>query len=324
MKRAIGLILLVLVIFFSIFLYRTGMGREKSLAAKPMKASDLQEKTAEPVEVKLSVPEESDRPEKTEEEKQKEDQEKAVTEIQEISAAEAVFSEETEAELREKISSLAGTWSAFVEYLPTGEKISIDSQTMVAASLIKLYIAGAYLEDVQNGKLDSSYDNDLKSMISQSDNYAANRLIRLVGMDRINEFIRQQGFEDTQLNRELLENNGLENYTSVNDCGDVLSRIYAGTYVSSEASEKILSAMKEQTVRTKIPAGLPEDVICANKTGELVGTENDTAIVYTSRGDYVFCVMSHGMSAGNAHSAIKDLSAFLYETVTEAGEASGQ
>lgn len=324
MKKAIGLILLVLVIFFSVFLYRTGMGREKSLAARPMKASDLQEKTTVPVEVKLSVPEESDRQEKMEEEKQKEDQEKAETEIPETSAAKAVFSEETEEELRGKLSSLGGTWSVFAEYLPTGEKISIDSQPMVAASLIKLFIAGAYLEEVQSGKLDSSYDSDLRSMISQSDNYAANRLIRLVGMDRVNEFILQQGFKDTQLNREMLADNGLENYTSVNDCGDVLGRIYAGTYVSGGASEKILSAMKEQTVRTKIPSGLPENVVCANKTGELAGTENDTAIVYTSRGDYVFCVMSHGMSAGNAHSAIKDLSAFLYETVTEAGEASGQ
>ena len=322
MKRAIGLILLVLVIFFSVFLYRTGMGREKSLAARPMKASDLQEKTTVPVEVKLSVPEESDRQEKMEEEKQKEDQEQAVTEIPETSAAEAVFSEETEEELRGKLSSLGGTWSVFAEYLPTGEKISIDSQPMVAASLIKLFIAGAYLEDVQNGKLDSSYDNDLKSMISQSDNYAANRLIRLVGMDRVNEFIQRQGFADTQLNREMLADNGLENYTSVNDCGEVLDRLYTGNYVSEEASGRILSAMKEQTVRTKIPAGLPEDVICANKTGELAGTENDTAVVYTSQGDYIFCVMSQGLSAGNAHSAIRDLSSFLYETVKEAGGTS--
>lgn len=322
MKKIIGLLLLFLALAFSFFLYREGTRREESLAQKPAKISDLQEKAAETAEAEKEEPREENLQDKLEQEKQKEDQDKALLEIQETSAAAAVLTEETEAVLREKISSLPGTWSVFVKYLPTGEKISIDSQEMVAASLIKLYIAGAYLEDVENGKTEDIYGSDLEAMISQSDNYAANRLIRLVGMDRVNEFIQRQGFADTQLNREMLADNGLENYTSVNDCGEVLDRLYTGNYVSEEASGRILSAMKEQTVRTKIPAGLPEDVICANKTGELAGTENDTAVVYTSQGDYIFCVMSQGLSAGNAHSAIRDLSSFLYETVKEAGGTS--
>jgi beta-lactamase class A len=150
-------------------------------------------------------------------------------------------------------------------------------------------------------------------MLSRSDNDAANRLIGLLGMDRINEFIKKHGFEDSQLNRLMLANNGLENYTSVKDCTELLEEVYHGSFVSQEASERILSALKDQSVRTKIPAGLPEDVVCANKTGELSNIENDSAIVFTQGGDYIFCVMSERVSAGNAQKEIQEMSRTIYE-----------
>jgi beta-lactamase class A len=215
--------------------------------------------------------------------------------------------------LSERISSVGGEWSVYVKYLPTGEGIGIDSRTMVAASLIKLYVAGAYLEAVEQGDVQDLYDESLRNMLSHSDNDAANRLIGLLGMDRINDFINKHGFEDSQLNRLMLANNGLENYTSVKDCTNLLEEVYNGSFVSQEASERILSALKEQTVRTKIPAGLPEDVICANKTGELANIENDSAIVFSQGGDYIFCVMSGRVSAGNAQKEIQAMSRIIYE-----------
>jgi beta-lactamase class A len=205
-----------------------------------------------------------------------------------------------------------------VTYLPTGEGFDIGSSSMTAASLIKLYIAGAYLEAVEKGNMEDLYDAAFTNMISLSDNDAANKLINLLGMDYINDFIKNHGFEDTRLNRLMLADNGLENYTSVNDCAGVLEQIYAGTFVSEEASARILSAMKNQRVVTKIPAGLPEGVESANKTGELLNVQNDTAIVFAPGGDYVFCVMSQKVAPGNAETQIVDMSKTIYEALGKA------
>lgn len=318
MKNVAASVLLILALVLSFFLYRSGNRYQDSLSQEPVTISYLPEE---------------------EEEKEKQDREKAEAAIEGMKEGtreekpagtespgpegpleEAVPSraedlaglQET---LSERIYQTGGDWSLEVRYIPTGEEIGIESRPMVAASLIKLYIAGAYLEAVGKGDIRDEYDASLTNMLSQSDNDAANRLIRLLGMDYINAFIQDHGFGDTRLNRLMLENNGLENYTSVNDCTELLGQVYAGTYVNAEASERILSALKEQRVRTKIPAGLPEGIECANKTGELSRVENDTAVIFAPGGDYIFCVMSDRVSAGTAQSEIKEMSRIIYETL---------
>ena len=325
MKNIIASILLILALVQSLYLYRSGERYQNSLVQAPMTASGLhtqeeetaaeEEKKEETEKPEDTVPEaaeeenpaeEAEEPEKTEDEEQeKAPKKEAPSRKDDLDALKDV--------LAEKISGLSGNWSLQVTCLSTGEGFDIESRSMVAASLIKLYIAGAYLEAVEKDGMEDLYDAAFTNMISRSDNDAANKLIILLGMDYINDFIEKHGFEDTRLNRLMLADNGLENYTSVQDCADLLQQVYAGTFISPEASERILSAMKEQTVRTKIPAGLPEDVVCANKTGELSNIENDTAIVFAPVGDYIFCVMSDHVSAGTAHTNIKEMSRIIYE-----------
>ena len=45
-------------------------------------------------------------------------------------------------------------------------------------------------------------------------------------------------------------------------------------------------------------AGLPEGIESANKTGELVGIENDAAVVYGLNTEYILVVMSDGNNVG--------------------------
>lgn len=231
--------------------------------------------------------------------------------------------------LRKELSEKAGDWSLYLYRLDTGEEIGINANDpMISASLIKLYVAGCYLEDVEKGTIDDNYQQQLFSMISASDNGATNRLIDLLGMDRINEFIQNHHYSAGQLNRKMLENNGTENYTSAKDCGRVLRKVYKGNYVNKEASERILEAMRAQIARNrcKIPAGLPEDVETANKTGELftknkeginVSVQNDAAIIFAEDHPYVLTVMTAvpGAGEGELHRQIADLSRQVYEAV---------
>ena len=234
-------------------------------------------------------------------------------------------------ELDTYVASLDGKWCILAEDLGSGEQVCCtkgvaENDPMVSASLIKLYIMGAVYERVEDGTIaEASVSETLKKMITFSDNSAANQLVKLLGdgdeakgMDAINAFARKLGCPNTRMNRLMLVKNDKQNYTTAADCAVLLKKVYAGTLVSKGSSEKMLALLKAQTVRTKIPAGLPAGIVCANKTGELTGkSECDAAIVFTPERDYILCGMSEPVENPAAIKAIKEISAKTYDAMTK-------
>ena len=163
-------------------------------------------------------------------------------------------------------------------------------------------------------------------MITVSDNSATNELVRYLnkdhdhkkGMKKVNAFIKAQGFEYTH------EYNGLEdtslwydtdtkNTTSAKDCGRLLERIYRGEFVSHLASRQMEELLLNQQVTYKIPSTIPSESRVANKTGETSDCENDVAIVYTPKGDYILCIMSCEVSSKNsAVDSLQEMSSLIY------------
>ena len=234
--------------------------------------------------------------------------------------------------LEEELAAKSGKWSMCLHRLDTGEEFGINADNpMISASLIKLYIAGCYFEQIDRGVIGDDYPNQLFTMISESNNDSTNTLIDVLGMDTINAFIQEHGFKAGQLNRKMLHP-GTENYTSSADCARVLREVYEGTYVSQEASDRIMEAMKAQIARNrqKIPAGVPGDVETANKTGELftqedgasVEIQNDAAIIFVPDHPYILTVMTTvpPVSEDEMRAQIAALSAEVYEAVTSAGQ----
>ncbi|MDO4651039.1 MAG: serine hydrolase, partial [Eubacteriales bacterium] len=191
-------------------------------------------------------------------------------------------------------------WSVFVKDLKTGEVLSIDpDEKMISASIIKIFIAGAYYDAVEKNIISPDYDETVRNMIVYSDNTATNELIDLIGIDNINIFISENGFSaNTSLNRKMLES-GTENFTTVKDCADALEAIYNGTYVNSSASGKIQRFLLKQESKNKIPSGVysvDANAVVANKTGEIGGNDmgsyvvGDAAIVYGSAANDDFII----------------------------------
>lgn len=214
--------------------------------------------------------------------------------------------------LEAELMTCSGKWSLYYENVDTGAVITIGNEPMVAASLIKFFVAGAYCQAVEQGKMADDYRSDLESMLSVSSNEACNRIIDALGMEPINQFISDFGADHTQLNRKMLQP-GTENYTSPSDCGSVLKALLEGSFVSPEVSEELLSYLKIQERTHKIPAGVPIGVETANKTGELSDVENDAAIVWSEGGTYILCIMSDDVSAGTAQRNIVGISKLVYE-----------
>ena len=223
--------------------------------------------------------------------------------------------------LTEALSGLDGTWSVYAKNLDTGETVCIRDEPMVAASLIKLYVAGAYYETDPTAE-NSTWCAKADAMISVSSNDACNALIGRLGIDAVNRFIRACGDTQSVLNRRMLETSDRENYVTARACGQILERIVNGTYVSRAASDRLLQNLKDQERTGKIPAGVPDGIETANKTGELRDTENDACIVWSPGGTYLLCILSNGQpNPAAARAEIVKLSALVYNYFTAGSSA---
>ena len=228
-------------------------------------------------------------------------------------------------QIQEQLPADNGSWSVFVSDLINETEGSINDQTMQSASLIKLYIMGAIYENYdqiigQYGK--DSVDSNLHSMITVSDNDAANTLTTYLGggnssagMQAVNSFCQEHGYTQTHMGRMLLASNDQDdNYTSVNDCGHFLIEVYKEEESSYAHASDMYALLKAQTRQNKIPAMLPDGVKTANKTGELDNVENDAGIIYDAANDLVIVFMSQNLSsAGNAQNTIASLSRTIYD-----------
>ena len=237
----------------------------------------------------------------------------------------------TDEKLQGVLSNLAlpagnGTWSVYVCDLVNNTEGAIQDARMQAASLIKLYIMGAVYENydsiiAQYGQ--SSVDSNLYSMITVSDNDAANTLVSYLGggdssagMTVVNDFCIEKGYSSTHMGRLLLASNQYDdNYTSVSDCGHFLKEVYEGSKESDVHAQAEFDLLAAQTRRNKIPAQMPAGVSIANKTGELSDVENDAGIIYNSSNDLIIVFMSENvLQPGTAQSTIASLSRQIYDS----------
>ncbi len=225
-----------------------------------------------------------------------------------------------------------------------------EKQSVLSASVIKVFIMGAVYdricypaEDMEPIGYTEGYEGELadllQQMITVSSNEAANRLVEILGdgsfdtgMQVVNDFCKRHGYNGTSLGRRFLGSNAAgDNYVSADDCRQILSDIYYGRLVNEEASEKMLNRLKAQTVKHKIPSGLPAEFGSANKTGEMPDgyglgcIENDMAIVFTPYGDYILVVLSSELGGRNtqAQTTISGISSLTAQYYLEKKGAAG-
>ncbi|MDO4281099.1 MAG: serine hydrolase [Peptococcaceae bacterium] len=239
------------------------------------------------------------------------------------------------------LSQQGEVWSVYVRDLATGEALNRYDQPMEAASLIKLFVMeSAYAHRDELIRYDSAYTGDaqasaarldmlLAAMVSDSDNEAFNTLVRMHSPSRdfkegaraINAYLP---YAETVVNHSLLPSEtkitGISNdvnQTSVADCGALLAAIADSRCVSAEASAAMRALLAAQSWRDKIPAGLPEGTLCANKTGENDKVQHDVAIISGPDRDYILCVMVENADA-SASGAIAELSSRVYSALETA------
>ena len=203
---------------------------------------------------------------------------------------------------------------------------------MYSASLIKLYIMAEIYRQADAGELaiDASIKDKLTRMITVSDNDACNQLAAIagggdmeLGFQKITSNALALGCTYTQQKNDLQAVRTVPipvgNFTSVKDCGIILEKIYNGELVNDEYSSEMLELLKNQQRRFKIPKYIPAGVTIANKTGETSTAQNDVAIIYTDKADYIICIMinDYANSMDDAMDIVARMSEAAYNYITQ-------
>ncbi len=113
----------------------------------------------------------------------------------------------------------------------------------------------------------------------------------------------------------------LDNMGSPRDMAALLAMIVQHQCATAPSCQLMLEVLAQQEWREKIPAGLPDGLLVANKTGGVSGTSNDAAIVFTPCGaPLVMVVFWKGLTYAakqQADAAIAEIAAVLYEHLGE-------
>lgn len=251
--------------------------------------------------------------------------------------------ERMNSQIRDIVNQLPGTVGYYYENLVSGETDELNArQPYLAASVIKLFVLEAVMQAIHEGRLDPQQKLRLEEedkmpscgallylhagidltvrdlytlMITLSDNTATNQLIRLVGIESINEVIAASGYCHTALKRLLFDGNaqnqGKENSFSPADVGLLLKSIHQDTFVSRAISREASAILLKQQLKNKIPALIPRQIPIAHKTGEDAFITHDVGIVYGDH-PFILCLAANETDVIRAEEAFRKIAGICF------------
>ena len=251
---------------------------------------------------------------------------------------EEIANPEVRSALDTQLKNVYGTNSYYFQDISVQQAFETNDQKQLAAGMINLYIMQMLFDKVEQGKMELSGSYKLTSkdktsgtgvlkdmsdgtsltneklveyMLVDSDNTATNVLInRLGGLGEIEKFIQSKGYSNTHITRKMADmgaiSQGKENYTSVKDTGNLLSKLYKHDLVSKEMDDKMLAILSKNKDKAKLRKDLPKDVTVYSNSGQFsnYGVINDAMIVKTKDKTFVLVVL---MQNGDQYTQISNM-----------------
>lgn len=248
-----------------------------------------------------------------------------------------------------KLKQIQGDVSFYYKNLKTNDTIKYnENKIMRAASTIKLTILVEAFRQIKEGKIKKEelfitcekdkvpscgalnyMRENLKVtledlyvlMIILSDNYATNILIDKLGIDNINNTIKEIGLKNTILNRKMFDKEkailGLENYISAEDIGNLLEQMYNNKLIDEESSKDMMNILKNQRLNSKIPFFLHNvnpKIEIAHKTGEDTNITHDVGIVFANE-PFIICFCGNNVNVPEYERLMQDITFEIYKNV---------
>lgn len=160
------------------------------------------------------------------------------------------------------------------------------------------------------------------NMTILSGNLATNLVIDIVGAEHVVRTMRELGANQIEVLRGVEDmlafQQGLNNRTSARDLAILYEHLARGTAVSPELDADMIAILKDQRFRRMIPAGLPDNVVVAHKTGSITGINHDSGIVYLPDGrSYVLVILTGNIQDHDESNRVGSaISRLVYEWYT--------
>lgn len=228
-----------------------------------------------------------------------------------------------------------------IQDFTSGEMLASHAEDtpVPSASLIKLPLLLCALEAVQNGEFsldqripigERQHTGDsrtiarsasfaplsflLETMIADSDNTAANVLIDLLGMERVNALCKTFGMPGTCLRRHMLDFRaaacGEENYTTARDVLRFFSLLQGDAVLTLPLCETARRILLAQRDKAYLMYAMPKQK-AAHKTGELPGIRHDAGILYGRERTLGFAVLTQADNEKSGTAFLRQAGALL-------------
>ncbi len=247
-------------------------------------------------------------------------------------------------QIRDRIVNLQGEIGIYYRDIRSGEFcIEGNSDKFIAAGISKLYVLIEVFRQLENGKIrkndiyklkkndkapslgavmhlhegtELTIEDLYKLMISISDNTAFNILVDILGIDNINKGLNEMGFYESKLNRKFFDykamREGIENYCSVQEMGEIFLRLYNRQLISNNSSNEIIEILELQQRSYIIPYYFGTNVKIAHQLGEDEGIIHDAGIVYSSN-PFILCMSANNVDVKKAESSMRDVALICYK-----------
>lgn len=169
-----------------------------------------------------------------------------------------------------------------------------------------------------------SFQDLALAMIAQSDNTATNIIIDLMGIGRINDLIALQGYQQTRLNRKMMDveaiSKGIQNQISPSEANRFLLQIYNSARTGDRKAAMILDLLHQCDDNAVMPAGLPPDIAVAHKSGLLTEFRGDAGIIFLQKPLFISIFVEGCSSEKQAESIIADLTRIIYTSFSKSSK----
>jgi beta-lactamase class A len=244
-----------------------------------------------------------------------------------LAFAATTFAQSIDKKLTTRLQGLVkdfnGQAGIFVMNLKTGKTASFNADTLFpTASMIKVPIMCGVFNEIEKGNL--SYGQNLiyrdsllyegedilgsfkdgekihlskvqMLSITTSDNTASLWLQKLAGGDNINNWLQENGFENTRVNSRIPARRlNWQAYgwgqTTPREMAALLTMIRNGKAISPAASERMYRNLIRIYWDGEALSQIPPYIQAASKQGAVDQSRSEVVLVNAPHGDYVFCV----------------------------------
>ncbi len=165
-----------------------------------------------------------------------------------------------------------------------------DGHTLVDADIVGG--TGSFQREIRGSSW--TYLQYARRMIAESDNTAANILLRRLGMDKVNARAQALGLTSTRFEREFMDfdaqRDGRENRSTAREMGMLMRSIFRREILTPQACDEMI-ALLERTSRGRIATGVPKEIPVGHKSGTLAGCRHDVGWVRVPGQPYILSVL---------------------------------